>query len=160
MVCEPKLYICIIYLISYIFFFSCYKIFFMYYLNFLLYHVLYSIGWLFFFITLINDKQISFTCRLPLKEKFRISCNREKGVYQESLFINFTGRYVYCSIETTVWYLSVLSFIEMFCIRRNVLEQTEKHTRAILIKSIFSLIKYILVPMLTSMYLNLRVTCI
>nr|XP_034330507.1 F-box/WD repeat-containing protein 4-like [Crassostrea gigas] len=29
---------------------------------------------------------------LPLKEKFRISCNREKGVYQESLFINFTGR--------------------------------------------------------------------
>lgn len=132
----------------------------MYYLKFLLYHVLYSIGWLFFFITLINDKQISFTCRLPLKEKFRISCNREKGVYQESLFINFTGRYVYCSIETTVWYLSVLSFIEMFCIRRNVLEQTEKHTRAILIKSIFSLIKYVLVPMLTSMYLNLRVTCI
>lgn len=132
----------------------------MYYLYFLLYHVLYSIVWLFFFITLINDKQISFTFRLPLKEKFRISCNREKGVYQESLFINFTGRYVHCSPETTVWYLSVLLFTEMFWVRRNVLEQAEKHTKAILIKSIFGLIKYILIPMLTSMYLNFRVTCI
>lgn len=68
----------------------------MYYLYFLLNHVLYIIFYL------INDKQISFTFRLPLKEKFRISCNREKGVYQESLFINFTGRYVHCSPETTV----------------------------------------------------------
>lgn len=132
----------------------------MYYLYFLLYHVLYSIVWLFSFITLINDKQISFTFRLPLKERFRISCNREKGVYQESLFINFTGRYVHCSPETTVWYLSVLLFTEMFWVRRNILEQAENHIKAISIKSIFGLIKYILIPMLTSMYLSFRVACI
>lgn len=60
----------------------------------------------FFFLPYIDGSEISFTCRLPLKEKFRISCNREKGVYQESLLINFTGRYVDCSPinHSTIFY--------------------------------------------------------
>lgn len=39
-----------------------------------------------------NVLHIDNDITLPLKEKFRISCNREKGVYQETLLKNFTGR--------------------------------------------------------------------